>query len=183
MQRLAFTGEPLEVVDLIRPDHCASIIRACESHPDVKQTVGGPILPRCMLRWEDAYLSKWLWSELDRRVNMQTLVRCVHPDWDGQWRPVKMHGFLKLYRYGVGQGLQAHRDIKVESPPLTSALRLVVYLDEECTGGETVFHFGPVFTPKAGTAILFRQEAMHSAGVVRTGKKHILAADVLCRKV
>jgi len=111
-------------------------------------------------------------------------------------------GLQTNWRHGLyidGQSVFAHMDFRhysKEDENVASRLSFTLYLNEEFENGETAFvlgplgldgSHGPIFyksKPKTGSAILFYQcvpEYMHTAEVVRNGKKYIMRADVMYR--
>lgn len=86
---------------------------------------------------------------------------------------------LKIYRYEKGQRFKIHTDIPYKrNEKERSFLTVMVYLNEEFTGGQTWFMDGTV-TPKTGSALVFTQSVMHSGGEVKEGVKYAIRTDVM----
>src|SRR5207249_1948500 len=61
-----------------------------------------------------------------------------------------------------------------------SELTLMVYLNNDFTGGKTAFHdFNASATPRTGTALLFQHRLLHEGCVVTSGIKYVLRSDVM----
>jgi predicted 2-oxoglutarate/Fe(II)-dependent dioxygenase YbiX len=90
---------------------------------------------------------------------------------------------LRLYRYAPGERHGAHWDTVVElADGVRSMLTLVFYLNDDFTGGETVFpELDQRIAPRRGRALLFQHRVLHEASVVTAGEKLVLRTDVLYR--
>jgi hypothetical protein len=91
---------------------------------------------------------------------------------------------LRLYRYGPGERHGAHWDTVVElADDVFSMLTLVFYLNDDFTGGETLFpELGQSISPRRGRALLFQHRVLHEASMVTAGEKLVLRTDVLYRR-
>jgi hypothetical protein len=59
-----------------------------------------------------------------------------------------------------------------------SKLTLVLYLSDNCKGGETFFDkYGLKINPTSGVALLFNQELNHEALIVTQGVKYVLRTN------
>ena len=69
--------------------------------------------------------------------------------------------------------------------PLARSLKtLLIYLNEDSVGGETVFfteHGTELLRviPRTGTALCFSHELLHEGRVVLSGRKYVLRTDIL----
>jgi len=91
---------------------------------------------------------------------------------------------LRIYRYRPGQRHGAHWDTEVEldGGKTRSRLTLVVYLNDDFTGGETRFGELEVSVEaQPGRALLFQHRLLHEACAVERGTKYVLRTDVLYR--
>jgi 2OG-Fe(II) oxygenase superfamily len=115
----------------------------------------------------------------------------VPPVVDG-WSACGAYEKIRLYRYAAGgQRFGKHVDESNpgERPGTRTALTVLIYLNGNCEGGETVFYRGVVgnseavrFRPTAG-ALLWHGHGqhclVHEALPVSRGTKYILRTDVL----
>jgi len=114
-------------------------------------------------------------AELFRRV-----APAVSPRLCGM-RPVGANERFRCYRYEPGQRFAPHHDgAFVRSETEQSLLTLMVYLNDDFTGGATVFHdFDITVIPRTGMALLFQHRLLHEGAVVHSGIKYVLRSDVM----
>jgi len=90
---------------------------------------------------------------------------------------------LRVYRYRPGQHFGLHQDQSYRDGDARSLLTLLVYLDDDCDGGETDFpEQGIRVAPRRGDALWFQHMVLHAGLPVTRGMKHVLRADVLYRR-
>lgn len=90
---------------------------------------------------------------------------------------------LRFYRYTSGQRFAAHTDgYFIRSEIERSLLTLILYLNEEFTGGETFFlNSETLVAPQTGKALVFAHQLWHAGLPVKSGTKYILRTDVIYR--
>lgn len=109
---------------------------------------------------------------------------------DGE--PVALNERMRFYRYDQSQRFKRHRDGREEIRGLISQVTFMVYLNDDYSGGETVFSEYSYedgrrnedvveISPKSGTALFFLHHLWHEGSYVETGRKYVLRTDVLCR--
>lgn len=155
---------------------CADLIQLAETQgfaaADVRTQHGPLAMPnvrnnqRVMV--ESRYWVDRLW---------QGLTAADLPDWDGQ-RPCGLPKDLRFYKYAVGQRFKMHKDGPWREDGRTSKLTLLVYLNDNFSGGATDFREFQV-TPTTGTALLFIHDTWHEGMPVTAGVKYVLRSDVL----
>jgi prolyl 4-hydroxylase len=97
-----------------------------------------------------------------------------------------------VYRYDPGQRFKRHQDgtIKTDDGLETSRQTVLVYLNDDCEGGETVFSdvdrsgsqikfLETPVVPETGMALIFEHELWHEGKPVTAGRKYILRTDIL----
>ena len=85
---------------------------------------------------------------------------------------------LEFYKYETGDFIKRHSDAHRESKGQYSKLTLVLYLSDNCKGGETYFDkYNVKINPKSGAALLFEQELNHEALIVTEGTKYVLRTN------
>jgi len=94
---------------------------------------------------------------------------------------------FRVYRYDVGQRFAPHADghFKRENGE-ESRLTWMVYLNDDFSGGETVFYlYEEVMSvrPERGMALAFLHEHVHVGAPVLAGRKYVLRTDVMYRTV
>lgn len=133
------------------------------------------------IMWDDAAEAEALLEALRERLEAT-----------GQHLPAAFRGGalvganprLRLYRYQPGQRHGAHWDseVELEGGAVRSRLTLVVYLNDDFTGGQTRFpELDATVSAKPGRALLFQHRLLHEACVVERGSKYVLRTDVLYR--
>jgi prolyl 4-hydroxylase len=87
---------------------------------------------------------------------------------------------IRLYRYGTGQKHGAHWDTPVElADKRETLLTLVLYLNDDFTGGATSFdELNKTIVPVSGLALLFQHRVLHTAEPVTKGEKFVMRSDV-----
>jgi Rps23 Pro-64 3,4-dihydroxylase Tpa1-like proline 4-hydroxylase len=85
---------------------------------------------------------------------------------------------LEFYKYETGDFIKRHSDAHRESKGRYSKLTLVLYLSDNCKGGETYFDkYNVKINPKSGAALLFEQQLDHEALIVTEGTKYVLRTN------
>ena len=96
-------------------------------------------------------------------------------------RAVGVNERFRCYRYEPGQRFAPHYDgAYARSETERSELTLMVYLNEDFTGGKTAFHdFDVEVAPRTGIALLFQHRLLHEGCIVESGIKYVLRSDVM----
>jgi len=85
---------------------------------------------------------------------------------------------LEFYKYETGDFIKRHSDAHREFNGKYSKLTLVLYLSDNCKGGETYFDkYNLRINPKSGAALLFEQQLDHEALIVTGGTKYVLRTN------
>ncbi|MEL6342830.1 MAG: 2OG-Fe(II) oxygenase [Myxococcota bacterium] len=101
------------------------------------------------------------------------------------WRLVGLNERLRWYRYDPGERFDWHRDgAFVRSPTERSLLTVMLYLSDDCDGGETLFRIDEdeadlIVVPKTGAALFFLHPVAHTGAVVTRGRKDVLRTDAM----
>ncbi|CAN7642230.1 prolyl hydroxylase family protein [Acidovorax sp. LjRoot194] len=85
---------------------------------------------------------------------------------------------LRFYKYAPGQRFKMHKGGPWMESGLTSQLTLLVYLNDDFSGGTTDFREFAV-APRTGSALLFVHDTWHEGTAVTEGTKYVLRSDVL----
>lgn len=87
---------------------------------------------------------------------------------------------FRYYRYDKGQFFGRHQDGPQRRPNgERSRLTLIVYLNEDYSGGETIFDQATI-EPQQGMALIFLHGLMHEGAEVLDGRKYVLRTDIMC---
>lgn len=102
--------------------------------------------------------------------------------WLGRrWREAYVNPFFFWTGYSRGGHIDDHVDGNTRNAEGASIATVLVYINDGYTGGETVFTGPPQQTvvPRAGNALLLRQDVVHHAQPVQNGRKLLLRTDVM----
>jgi len=191
-RREDLSGDDVFVVhDFLTPDECQHYITASEAagYGDAPVTTSFGFVMRKDVRNNDRVMidDETLAAELFDRLRPFLLPAFR------EWVPVGVNERFRYYRYAPGQKFDWHFDgAFTRDTGESSKLTFMIYLNDGCTGGETVFNLrkyggvrgdDPVLTvtPTAGMALLFRHDILHTGAMVLAGTKYVLRSDVMYR--
>ena len=120
---------------------------------------------------EDCNLAEALWQR----------VKPIVPDEIDGKMVVGLNERLRFYRYKAGQSFTAHRDgYFLRENRERSLLTLILYLNDDYTGGETRFlESENLIIPQQGQVIVFSHQLWHEGLPVTKGCKYVLRTDVI----
>lgn len=106
----------------------------------------------------------------------------------GEWSLTGVNERFRYYRYDPGETFRPHLDATFRrSETERSLLTFMVYLNEGCAGGSTLFHppDGAVIevVPSQGMALVFAHCQLHEGAPVLSGRKYVLRTDVMYQRV
>jgi predicted 2-oxoglutarate/Fe(II)-dependent dioxygenase YbiX len=188
--RIDLVGNDVFVIlDFLTPSECESYIRLSETagYGDAPiTTMSGPKMrkdirnnDRVMI--DDTELAA-AWFERAKPYLASNFLR---------WTPVGLNERFRYYRYTAGQKFDWHMDGPFErANDEASKLTFMIYLNDACTGGETLFNlkrYGAVnvndpilhVSPSPGKALVFRHDILHTGAVVTSGVKYVIRSDVM----
>jgi len=102
----------------------------------------------------------------------------------GDWSLTGLNERFRYYRYDPGETFRPHLDGSFRrSETERSLLTFMVYLNEGCAGGSTLFH-SPTgedieIVPSLGMALVFVHRQLHEGAPVLSGRKYVLRTDVM----
>ncbi len=119
---------------------------------------------------EDRTVATLRWSRLAAKL----------PPWQGR-SPTGINERLRFYRYEPGQRFPPHTDgYYADDAGRRSELTLLLYLNAEFEGGETVFtESGNAYQPTTGAALIFSHDLWHEGRPLKSGRKYVLRTDVM----
>lgn len=87
------------------------------------------------------------------------------------------------YRYKPGQKFAPHYDTTyTRSAVEQSHLTILVYLNDDCVGGETqLISYDITVKPRAGSLLFFSHTMYHEGAEVTSGSKYVLHTDAMYR--
>lgn len=119
--------------------------------------------------YEDENLARILWQQ----------VAPFAPSAIGNSEAIGLNEVFRIYKYQAGQQFRRHKDqsfIRNESE--ASYYTFMIYLNENFTGGQTVFN-AVTIEPKKRMAILFLHQLEHEGLEVKEGVKYVLRTDIM----
>lgn len=165
------------------PEECAALIRRIDAAGPTAAPVTthqGPVMMpdirnNTRVMFDDAPLA----AELYRRVAASI------PQSLSGLHAVGANERIRCYRYEPGQRFAPHFDGAFRRDENErSLLTLILYLNEEFTGGATAFlDFDVQTTPRTGRVLWFQHKLYHEGCAVTTGVKYVLRSDVMYRKL
>ncbi|MBM3461249.1 MAG: hypothetical protein FJX76_04025 [Armatimonadetes bacterium] len=177
----------------LSPRECADLIRLAELHRFDEApitTASGFVMmkeyrnnDRVML--DDHDLASRLWDRARHFVPAAERDHC-----GARMEAVGLNERFRFYRYGPGQKFSKHYDGAFRRDECEmSLLTFMVYLNEGCEGGGTVFYDEDTYPavprfevrPEVGKALAFRHPLLHEGAAVRAGLKYVLRSDVMYR--
>ncbi|PAY19061.1 hypothetical protein CKO51_13080 [Rhodopirellula sp. SM50] len=190
MNKERLAGEDVfSVADFLSTNECDEFIHWSESLGYEPSMVSTPDGAKMNLDWrnnmrvivDNDTRAEWLWKRAEPFV----------PDTIADWQPIGLNERLRFYRYDPGEQFDWHSDgCFIRDNGDRSFLTFLVYLSEDCTGGETLFsdnrvrpQFGDFsVAPQTGKALFFEHTLLHKGERVTTGRKYVLRSDVMYRK-
>lgn len=98
------------------------------------------------------------------------------------WTAAGLNERFRTYRYEVHQQFRWHTDGSFRRHDREqSFFTLMVYLNDDFTGGATDFH-GFSIQPRTGRALVFDHPLLHQGATVTAGVKYVLRTDVMYRR-
>lgn len=133
--------------------------------------------------FDDTDLAAELWARLGHAIPDGLTERVARVRTDRRMRAVGLNERFRGYRYAPGQRFAPHFDgAFVRDMTERSLLTVIVYLNDDFSGGETaLLDYDTVVTPRRGLALLFEHAIYHEGRVVTAGTKYALRTDVMYR--
>lgn len=110
-------------------------------------------------------------------------IKAYLPEFLFKWQIRGLNERFRFYLYENGQTFKPHYDGNYEvSYWHSSQLTLLIYLNEDFDGGETIFYSESrpcSIKPKMGQILIFEHRQLHEGAPVLAGKKYVLRTDVM----
>ncbi|GAA5802669.1 hypothetical protein HPULCUR_008143 [Helicostylum pulchrum] len=180
------------IPNFLHGKECDSLIKYFETNLPPKASPGGKPKRGEAFRnndrqaLQDAGLAQEIWNGMEKVVQESNISRTRVPR--------GLNSNIRVYRYRKGHSFGAHYDESVQDKVtgLWTDWTLLIYLNEDMEGGETVFYKDSTYKnrkpdpivvqPKKGMALLHRHGThclLHEAMEVTGGSKWVLRSDVL----
>lgn len=167
-----------EIPSFLSVDECDVLINLSEEigfkEADVQTPSGRELLTHIRNNERVDYHS----NDLAQRY-WQRLVNLNLPAFEGK-SAIGLSPYFRFYRYLPGQKFSLHKDGRQNVHGNETLFTFLIYLNEDCIGGETFFRQGSLkISPKKGTAILFEHHLWHQGVEVQSGVKIVLRSDLI----
>ena len=174
-------GAPLvvEVDDVVGLEDCRALIADLERRGPAPAPIS--TLDGFVMRPDLRNNTRVMYDDAARAAALFAALAGVLPARLRRRHAVGINERFRGYKYTVGQRFAPHYDgAFVRSPREASELTLIVYLNDDFTGGTTDFpHLGLRVQPRAGRALLFQHLLLHEGCAVEAGVKYALRTDVM----
>jgi hypothetical protein len=181
------------VPSLFTQEECAQILRSTEGVDWLAATINcktGRVIDRPLRDSSTAVLhDPTLANTLYERARgtVPSIMNVEEPS-TGQrvsMEPVGVFLPLRVYRYETGQRFGLHQDQSyTREDGARSLLTLLVYLNDDFSGGETDFpEQKERISPRTGDALWFQHMLLHAGRPATEGAKYVLRSDVLYDRV
>jgi prolyl 4-hydroxylase len=167
------------VPTILRPDECDLYIQKMKSTQEAEvapitgktgEVIDTKVRSNTRLMYDDQAWANELGARLKENIPQTLMGR----------RFAHVNERIRLYRYASGQKHGSHWDTPVElADKRETLLTLVLYLNDNFEGGETVFdELNKTIKPQPGLALLFQHRVLHTATPVTAGEKFVMRSDV-----
>lgn len=172
----------LTVAGLLPGDECQALIEQSEARgfePAPITTARGfqmrpDIRNNTRVMYDDHALARRLWKRLHAHVPWA---------WPPPWVAAGLNERFRIYRYEPGQSFRWHFDGAFQRTTSESSMfTVLVYLNDDFTGGTTDFHDGPSVIPARGMALVFSHAQLHQGAAPTSGRKYVLRTDIMYRR-
>ncbi|MBH0056370.1 2OG-Fe(II) oxygenase [Pseudoalteromonas sp. SWXJZ94C] len=95
-------------------------------------------------------------------------------------KAIELSPHFRFYKYFRGHKFNMHKDGKQKIKENETRLTLLIYLNDDYTGGDTLFRTDNIsINPVTGTALCFEHHEWHKGSVVTSGVKYVLRTDIV----
>lgn len=181
MEKYLYHGELFLIRDFLDEATCLNLISKAESigfkeaevdFGNGQQRKFTGIRNNERILYEDPELAEVLWQKAAGYI----------PEQLEEGRAIGFNEMFRFYKYSEGQRFKQHRDGSFKrNDKEYSCFTFLVYLNEGCEGGATIFEDGTVIEPVRGQALVFRHPLKHQGSLVTSGYKYVLRTDVMYR--
>jgi predicted 2-oxoglutarate/Fe(II)-dependent dioxygenase YbiX len=182
-KELAMTLVKLEenifkIPSFLSADECDQLIELSESigfkEADIQTKVGRQLLANIRNNERVDYQ-----SNEHAELYWQRLSNMKLPSFEGK-SAIALSPYFRFYKYLPGQKFNMHKDGRQHVGGNETLFTFLIYLNEGCLGGETLFRQGNLkVSPEKGSAIIFEHHLWHQGVEVESGIKLVLRSDIV----
>jgi len=176
--------------DFLTPQECAEYIRVTEEAGYAAApitTARGPVMAPEVRNNERVMIDNLEWAK-----KLWERVKPLIPSPYFAYEASGLNERFRFYRYDPGHTFRPHIDGHFARNDERSQLTFMVYLNDECEGGETVIYIQDDgltlpdgaeirVKPERGKALGFFHYLLHEGAPVAAGRKYVLRTDVMYR--
>jgi prolyl 4-hydroxylase len=177
MNKYNFTEQIFSIKNILSKKTCQMLIKSVEDEPflpsrldDVPTDICKS--PRNRVFIENEELASLVWKKIYKYLPKIFL----------DFALAKINPQFRFYKYLSGQEFQRHQDIDfVKSKDEKSFLSILIYLNDDFQGGETIFDNISI-KPEMGCCLIFPHTLFHAGSPVMHGNKYVLRSDVIFKR-
>jgi prolyl 4-hydroxylase len=179
MKQTQITEDIILVEDFFTAQECEHYILWSEQqgYEEAKvQTSTGQVMMKNLrnnsrIMFSDELLAEKIWSKI-QPFCIQNVGNSV---------AIGLNEMFRFYKYEVGQKFKRHIDGSYQRNETEfSCYTLLMYLNQDFEGGETVFG-DIIIHPKIGSALIFKHQLKHEGKEILQGEKYVLRTDIMYR--
>lgn len=156
----------------------------------------------------DSNFAEILYDRIKEYIEIDNKIENIKPcgfGVAGKWEPLCLNNCFRYNQYiSPSIGFTAHRDATfIENEDVRSVLTVLIYLNDNFDGGDTVFYdtFGPRskeeivsdemskgfierfrYKPKSGSILIFNHNMIHEGQKLKKGVKYVIRTDVVFKR-
>jgi prolyl 4-hydroxylase len=181
MEKTVYTQDVFTINNFLSQQECIELIRKSEEMGYEEATVDVGSSQQRMIKgvrnnervlYNDETYAALIWERLKEFA----------PQGKSGEQACGLNELFRFYKYTPGQRFKMHKDGSFKRNPYeASQYTFMIYLNDEYTGGETVFASGEIIRPQSGTALIFHHPLRHEGSILMAGVKYVLRSDIMYR--
>ena len=181
MEKYIYTPEIFTITNFLSREECDTLIQKSEAMGYEEATVTAAGGVQRMLKevrnnervlYKDESYAALIWKRLQDFAPVGNTDRTA----------CGLNELFRFYKYSPGQRFKMHKDGSfIRDASEASEYTFMIYLNEDYTGGETVFASGETIRPQTGAALIFHHPLRHEGRLLTAGVKYVLRTDIMYR--
>jgi prolyl 4-hydroxylase len=169
----------VEKQDVLPKEYCDALIAASEKRGYKAATINTERGARLVSHIRNN--KRVMYKDMELAEKLWQMVKDWVPPVYGNSFAIGLNELFRFYRYEPGEQFARHCDESfIRNDEEASYFTILFYLNEDYTGGQTVFDH-KVVQGKTGSALLFLHALPHTGAAVIRGTKYVLRTDVMYR--
>ncbi|SFD15397.1 2OG-Fe(II) oxygenase superfamily protein [Chitinophaga sp. CF118] len=179
MEKHVYTQDIFTISNFLSREECDALIQKSEAigYEEATVTAAGGV--QRMLKevrnnervlYKDESYAAIIWNRLKDFV----------PEGKSDATACGLNELFRFYKYSPGQRFKMHKDGSfIRDASEASQYTFMIYLNDEYTGGETIFASGEIIRPETGSALIFHHPLRHEGSLLTAGVKYVLRTDIM----